>query len=104
MSIPISLPQTDDDADARESVSEKSTPVQWMACLGLLAVIGWVFWPTQARELPVRALSQQDGSQEYAHQALGPVRLRHLRPGNMAFGNAALVVAGADEVAGYVAR
>jgi exosortase len=47
VSIPISIPETDD-VVVRESESVTTTPRQWMACLGLLAVMAWVFWPSLA--------------------------------------------------------
>jgi outer membrane protein assembly factor BamB len=64
---------------------------------GLLAG-DWVFWPTRDTKFPVRAVTQEQGEQE----DLDPSRLRLLRPGNMALGNGCFVVAGPDELIGYV--
>jgi outer membrane protein assembly factor BamB len=63
---------------------------------------GWVLWPTQDERLPVRALNQDDGTQERGGRILDPTRLRRLAPGNMALGNGCLVIAGTDELVGYV--
>ncbi|HYT95107.1 MAG TPA: PQQ-binding-like beta-propeller repeat protein [Gemmataceae bacterium] len=70
---------------------------------GLLAG-GWVFWPTRDAKLPCRALNQENGTQEQGGQMADPTRLRRLAPGNMAFGNGCLVVAGVEELVGYVPR
>jgi outer membrane protein assembly factor BamB/tetratricopeptide (TPR) repeat protein len=64
---------------------------------GLLAG-DWVFWPTRDRKFPLRAVTQDQGEQEDRD----PNRLRLLRPGNMVLGNGCLVVAGPDELVGYV--
>jgi len=68
---------------------------------GLLAG-GWVFWPTQDSRLPLRALSQEHGSQQRGEEAFEPTQLRNLVPGNFAAGGGCLVVAGAEELVGYV--
>src|SRR5262249_52438420 len=62
---------------------------------------GWVLWPTRDPSFPVRALNTVDGSQESAAAAWDPVRLRQLLPGNLAFADGCLVVAGADELVAY---
>ena len=64
---------------------------------GILAG-NWVFWPTRNRNLPLRAVTLDQGEQE----DMDPNRLRLLEPGNMALGNGCLVVAGPDELVGYV--
>ncbi len=63
MSIPISIPQSDDEV-VREARAEKSTPLQWMACLGLLAAIGWVFWPTL---VALEKMWRTDPDQQHAY-------------------------------------
>jgi outer membrane protein assembly factor BamB/tetratricopeptide (TPR) repeat protein len=74
---------------------------------GLLAG-DWVFWPTRDPKFPVRAVTQERGEQELPERdgmpamIMDPNRLRLLRPGNMALGNGCLVVAGPDELVGYV--
>jgi hypothetical protein len=68
---------------------------------GLLAG-GWVLWPTQDPQFPVRALNQTDGSQQRGQETCEPTELRHLFPGNFAMGGGCLVIAGAEELAGYV--
>ncbi len=68
---------------------------------GLLAG-GWVFWPTQDPKLPLRALSQQDGGQECGQETFDPTQFRAIHPGNLALGGGCLVVAGAEELVGYV--
>jgi outer membrane protein assembly factor BamB len=67
-----------------------------------LLVGGWVFWPTQDPKLPLRAVSQEDGCQERGQDTFDPTQLRSIRPGNMALGGGCLVVAGANELVGYV--
>jgi outer membrane protein assembly factor BamB len=62
---------------------------------GLLAG-GWVFWPVQDAKLPLRALSVED------NDLIEPAQLRLLRPGNMAYGQGCVVVAGVGELVGYV--
>jgi outer membrane protein assembly factor BamB len=68
---------------------------------GLLAG-GWVFWPVQDGQLPLRALEVASGEQQGKTAAYEPTQLRRIRAGNMAWGNHCLVVAGADELVGYV--
>jgi outer membrane protein assembly factor BamB len=68
---------------------------------GLLAG-GWVFWPVQDGRLPLRALNVADGTQQRDEQYLEPTQLRRIRPGNMAYGQGCLVVAGVEELVGYV--
>ncbi len=68
---------------------------------GLLAG-GWVLWPTEDDRLPLRLLSAADGRQGRGPETIDPTRLRHLRPGNMAYGRGCLVVAGAEEMVGYI--
>jgi hypothetical protein len=59
-----------------------------------------VFWPTQDRRLPVRALRLADGA-----SALGdPSRLHRLVPGNMVFGHGCLAVAGPTDLVVYHRR
>jgi outer membrane protein assembly factor BamB len=81
---------------------------------GLLAG-SWLLWPTQDPKLPLRGVTLAEGIQERfdtdgvgkaPRQAepeyLEPTMLRAILPGNMAFGNDCLVVAGLDELAAYV--
>jgi len=68
---------------------------------GLLAG-GWVFWPTQDPKSPLRAVSQEQGSQQRGEDALDPTQLHNLVAGNFALGGGCLVVAGAEELVGYV--
>jgi outer membrane protein assembly factor BamB len=68
---------------------------------GLLAG-GWVFWPTQDPRLPMRALNVEDGTPQRGEDVLEPTRLRHLAAGNLAYGDGCLVVAGVDDLIGYV--
>ncbi|MCI0640009.1 MAG: PQQ-like beta-propeller repeat protein [Gemmataceae bacterium] len=77
---------------------------------GLLAG-SWAFWPTRDPKLPFRALSLDDGGQELFSQTKGfsaepdffePTMLRALLPGNMAFGQGCLAIAGIEELAVYV--
>src|SRR5262249_7064189 len=63
---------------------------------------GWVFWPTQDPKVPLRALNQQDGSQERGLETFDPTQLRAIQPGNLVLGGGCLVVAGAEELVGYV--
>ncbi|MCI0376303.1 MAG: PQQ-binding-like beta-propeller repeat protein [Gemmataceae bacterium] len=77
---------------------------------GLLAG-SWVFWPTRDTKLPLRALTLDNGGQELFSQSKGfiaepdffePTMLRALLPGNMAFGQGCLAIAGIEELAVYV--
>lgn len=54
-----------------------------------------VFWPTP---YGLRILDQEDGQPA----AIDPTRLRHIRPGNLAFGEGCLAVAGTQELTVYV--
>jgi outer membrane protein assembly factor BamB/tetratricopeptide (TPR) repeat protein len=62
---------------------------------GLLAG-GWIFWPVQDTPLPLRAVSVE------GRDLIEPKQLRHIRPGNLAYGWGCLVVAGVNELCGYV--
>ncbi len=77
---------------------------------GLLAG-SWLLWPTQDPKLPLRGVTLHDGYQERFNidkaaptepEYLEPTMLRAILPGNMAFGQNCLVVAGQDELAVYV--
>jgi outer membrane protein assembly factor BamB len=68
---------------------------------GLLAG-GWVFWPVQDSKLPLRALNVEYGTQQVGEEVLEPTQLRQIRAGNLAFGGGCLVVAGVEELTGYV--
>jgi outer membrane protein assembly factor BamB len=63
---------------------------------------GWIFWPTQDANLPLRLVHTSDGRQEHGTRAFPPNQLRGLVAGNMAYANGCLVVAGADDIIGYV--
>jgi outer membrane protein assembly factor BamB len=63
---------------------------------------GWVFWPTQDPKLPLRALNQEDGSQERGQEMFDPTQLRGICAGNLVVGGGCLVVAGTEELVGYV--
>ncbi len=62
-----------------------------------------VLWPTRDPHVPYRAVHVRDGSPDGpdADEPLDPTRLRQLVPGNMAYGNGCLVIAGSEEMAGY---
>jgi outer membrane protein assembly factor BamB len=64
---------------------------------------GWVFWPTQDAKFPVRAVNAEDGTQEREGDAFTPTELKRILPGNLAYAHGSLVVAGATEMAVYVA-
>lgn len=77
---------------------------------GLLAG-SWLFWPTQDPRFPYRGLTLDEGVQERFSvskegpaepEFLEPTMLRTLVPGNMAFGEGCLAIAGLDELAVYV--
>jgi outer membrane protein assembly factor BamB len=81
---------------------------------GLLAG-AWLLWPTQDPKLPLRGVTLADGNQERfvePHRPsfsgapepdyLEPTMMRAILPGNMAFGQDCLVVAGLEDLAGYV--
>jgi outer membrane protein assembly factor BamB len=77
---------------------------------GLLAG-SWLLWPTQDPNLPLRGVTLEDGNQERfaidktaprEPEYLEPTMLRAILPGNMAFGEDCLVVAGLEELAAYV--
>jgi outer membrane protein assembly factor BamB len=77
---------------------------------GLLAG-SWLLWPTQDPKLPLRGVTLADGEQERfaidkkasaEPEFLEPTMLRAILPGNMAFGQGCLAVAGLDELAVYV--
>jgi outer membrane protein assembly factor BamB len=68
---------------------------------GLLAG-GWVLWPVRDARLPLRALNVETGQQRRGEDVLEPTQLRQIRPGNLAFGEGCLVVAGVEELACYV--
>jgi outer membrane protein assembly factor BamB len=70
---------------------------------------GWVFWPTRDPHLPLRAIAPTDGRQARGDDRLfdeptlfDPTQLRRIPPGNIAFGEGCLVVAGTDELVGFV--
>jgi outer membrane protein assembly factor BamB len=71
----------------------------------------WLLWPTQDPKLPLRGVTLADGNQERFDvpksapeepQYLEPTMLRAILPGNMAFGQGCLAVAGLEELAVYV--
>ncbi len=81
---------------------------------GLLAG-SWLLWPTQDPQFPLRGVTLAEGLQERFStpassatvappepEFFEPTMLRALRPGNMAFGQGCLVVAGANELVVYV--
>ncbi len=77
---------------------------------GLLAG-GWLLWPTQDPKLPLRGVTLAEGEQErfaiekkapLEPEFLEPTMLRAILPGNMAFGQDCLAVAGLDKLAVYV--
>jgi outer membrane protein assembly factor BamB len=77
---------------------------------GLLAG-SWLLWPTQDPKLPLRGVTLADGNQERFDansgapaepEYLEPTMLRAILPGNMAFGEDCLVVAGLEELAAFV--
>lgn len=71
----------------------------------------WVFWPTSDREFGMRGLSVAQGRPERDRRArdvrgplfLTPASLRHLSAGNMAYGRGSLVIAGEEELMGFMA-
>ena len=71
----------------------------------------WLFWPTQDPKLPLRGVTVDEGHQERtpSEQAaaepdyLEPTMLRNIPPGNMAFGQGSLAIAGLEELVVYVA-
>lgn len=76
--------------------------------LGRGLILGeWIFWPVHDT-LPFRALHVLTGESQHfdatsnASEIMEPTMLRNLVPGNMAFAQGCLVVAGLDELAGYV--
>jgi outer membrane protein assembly factor BamB len=69
---------------------------------GLLAG-GLAFWPVRDAKLPLRVLNVEDGRQWKGEDYFEPTQLRRIRPGNMASGQGCLVVAGVEELVGYVA-
>ena len=76
---------------------------------GLLAG-GWLFWPTQDVNLPLRSVNLADGQQQKGDEEspfaepsfFDPTQLRPIPAGNLAFGNGCLVVAGTDELVVFV--
>jgi outer membrane protein assembly factor BamB len=62
----------------------------------------WVFWPVQDGRLPMRALNVRTGSQQRGEEIFEATQLRQIRGGNLAYGYGCLVVAGVEELAGYV--
>jgi outer membrane protein assembly factor BamB len=63
---------------------------------------GWLFWPTQDSSLPFRAVRLEDGAQQRGEEAMEPTDLRGLYPGNLALGGGCLVIAGEEDLIGYV--
>jgi hypothetical protein len=64
---------------------------------------GWVFWPTQDADFPVRALNLEDGSQERDGRAYNLIELKKIPPGNLAYAHGCLVSAGTEEMTVFVA-
>lgn len=81
-----------------------------MPSLGRGLFLGnWVIWPTTDSQLPCRAVHVLGGTlvrpaAEVAEEptSFDPTSLRQLIPGNMAFGNGCLVIAGLEELVTYV--
>jgi hypothetical protein len=76
-----------------------------------LIVGGWLLWPTHDPRLPLRALTLAEGAQQRGDDGVGlfaepsyfdPTQLRHIPPGNLAFGQGCLIVAGTDALVGFV--
>lgn len=67
-----------------------------------LVCAGWVFWPTTDPDCPLRVVNVHDGSQQRGDVLFDPLSVRQILPGNMAFGDGCLVVAGVNELIGYV--
>jgi hypothetical protein len=71
---------------------------------------GWLLWPTQDAQLPLRALTLADGRQQKGDEEsvfaepnfFDPTQLRLIPAGNLAFGNGCMVVAGTDELVAFV--
>lgn len=74
---------------------------------GLLAG-SWVFWPTADPHFPLRVVTQDEGGQEQVERAgdpapvFDPTQLHRLRAGNMVYASGCLVIAGTEELVGYV--
>ncbi len=77
---------------------------------GLIAG-GWVFWPTQDGQLPLRAVTLNEGTQQKGEgdngpfaepAAFDPTQLRHIPAGNLALGGGCLVVAGPEMLTVFV--
>lgn len=64
---------------------------------------GWYFWPTQHSIYPLRLVRVSDGNPHHGDITFSPVQVRQIKPGNMAYANDCLVVAGNSELTGYVA-
>jgi outer membrane protein assembly factor BamB/tetratricopeptide (TPR) repeat protein len=63
---------------------------------------GWVFWPTAAEKLSLRALNVADGSQEKGPDSYDPSQFHRVERGNLVFSNGCLVVAGTEVLYVYV--
>ncbi len=64
---------------------------------------GWLLWPTQDPKYSLRVVHHSDGNPHHDDLTFSPVQTRFIKPGNMAFANGCLVVAGNHELTGYVA-
>ena len=82
-----------------------------LAGLGRGLIAGsWLLWPTQDAKLPFRAVTLADGRQQRPEESrlfaepsfFDPTQLRQLPPGNLAFGRDCLIIAGSDELVGFI--
>lgn len=64
---------------------------------------GWLLWPTQHPKLSQRLVHISDGNPHHQGLMFNPVQVRQIKPGNMAFANDCLIVAGYKELTGYIA-
>ncbi len=104
------------DSDERVGINPRSTWLQpaegTLPGLGRGLLAGsWLLWPTQDTKLPLRGVTLEEGEQErfaidkkapVEPEYLEPTMLRAILPGNMAFGQDCLAVAGLYELAVYV--